>query len=95
MIGETEGDVVGQGIVLEQQLQRAASRRTVDEIRTAPAEDMVRALGEHGVIAHVLHRAGQRVVVDELRIAEHAGPDPEQRLDALVVQRDLLPEFLR
>ena len=56
---------------------------------------MVRALGEHGVIAHVLHRAGQRVVVDELRIAEHAGPDPEQRLYALVVQRDLLPEFLR
>ena len=95
MVGEAEGDIVGKAVVLEQQAQGPASRRPVDEVGAAPAQHMVGAFRQDGLVAHLLDGAGQGVVVDELGIAERCGPYPKKFLDAVVVQTDLLPELVR
>ena len=44
-VGESEGDVVAEPVILQQQLQLRRMRRAVDEIRAAIAQDMVGPLG--------------------------------------------------
>ena len=95
MVGETEGDIVGKTVVLEQQFELVAARGAVEEVGTAPAENVIRAFGKDGLVAHVFHGAGKGVVVNQLGIAEDHGPDAEQLLDAVVVLPHLRAKFLR
>src|SRR5436853_168563 len=68
--------------------------RPVQKVGAAIAEDVVCAFGEDGVVAHVADEMGQVVVVDQFGVAEDAGFLAEHFFDQLVMQLDLLAEFL-
>ncbi len=94
-VGEPEGDVVAERVILQQHLQPAAALRPVDEVRAAEPENMVRTLRNNSVEAsHRLDEQAEIVVIDQLCVPKDQGCPAEQPLDDLHVLVDLLDELL-
>ena len=94
LIIEAQADVRGQGRVAQQKTHPGRGNRSVDIIGAAPAQHMVRALGQHGLETQLFQSHGQVVVIDELRIAEGRGLFAEKPLDPLALFPDLDVEFI-
>ena len=71
--GETEGDVVREGVVAEEELELGLRFSGVHVVGALPAHDVAGAFREHGLVAHVVHHFADAVGVDELRVAESGG----------------------
>ena len=93
LVGEAEGDVVGQAVVAEQEPELRLGVAGVDEVRALPAHDVAGALGEHRLEAEAVHAFADGVGVDELGVAEGGRRDAEQVLDGLLVLHHLVGEL--
>ncbi len=92
-VRETEGDVVAQVEVAQQELQARVDGVHIDEVGALPTQNVLGALGQHHPIAHLGHGGADGVGVDELGVAEHGGLDAEQALGQVGVLFDLLLEL--
>ena len=95
-VGEAKGNVVGQAIVLQQQLDRsigeiARSWRRVDIVGRTESEQAVDALADDRVVLSASSDVlGEGVRIDELGVAEDLGRYAEDLLHLELVAVDLL-----
>jgi len=95
-VGESEGDVVAEAVVLQEQLEFRHARGPVDIVGAAIAQDVVRSFGEDRLeAADPGDRLGHLVVVDQFGVSEDLRRLAEQVADQLPVRNDLTDELVR
>jgi len=93
-VAEAESYVIGQAIVLEQELSFFASDWAINVIWATPTEDFIPALGENTFVARGIGPASELVIVGKLGVAEDLWSDAKERLDSRSMFGDLVGKFI-
>ena len=81
-VGKTQAHVVGKAGVAQQQAKFRGADGLVQVVGAAPAQHLIRALGQHGLEAEFGHSGGEVVVVHAFRMLEGHGLDAEELFQA-------------
>ena len=73
LVGEAEGDVIGEFVVTQQQAQLLVECVGIDEVGALPTQHVAGTLGQHSPETHCGHLLANGVGVDELGVAERGG----------------------
>jgi hypothetical protein len=94
-IGKPKCYVITEAVVLKQKLKRLRIGRTVDEVRTSVAQDIICSFYQYRVeAAQPVNQRGQIIVVDKLGVSENAGRLAKKLLDSLLVRFNLFDELI-
>ena len=93
-VAKAEGNVVGERVVSQEQLEVGVERAMVEIVRALPSQHVLRTLREQSFESHVGHDLSDLVLVDEARVAEDLRFLSEILLDLLRLQLHLVAEDL-